>query len=181
MRNFIIYDLEATCWEHQLPGFVSEIIEIGAFRLNAFGEIRGRFNRFVRPVVHPTLSPFCKNLTTITQEDVRRAKTFPDVLEEFKSWARIEDEPYVLCSWGSFDRKMLAADCRLHRLESEWVEHHANLKAQYRHLKGIRFPIGLKKAIEREGMDFTGIHHRGISDAENLVKLFLRYIDRWDL
>jgi inhibitor of KinA sporulation pathway (predicted exonuclease) len=86
MRNYIIYDLEATCWEHPPPGFVQEIIEIGAFRINAFGEVRGRFNRFVKPVVHPTLSPFCKDLTSIRQEDVNRARKFPEVIEEFMEW-----------------------------------------------------------------------------------------------
>ena len=181
MRNYIIYDLEATCWEHPPPGFAQEIIEIGAFRINAFGEVRGRFNRFVKPVVHPTLSPFCKDLTSIRQEDVNRARKFPEVIEEFIEWARIEDEPYALCSWGGFDKRMFVHDCRLHRIDADWVEHHVNLKDQYRKMKGTKQPMGLKRAVEREGMEFTGVHHRGISDAENLVKLFLKYIDRWNV
>ncbi len=181
MKNFIIYDLEATCWQTPPPGFVQEIIEIGAYRLNEYGEIRGRFSRFIRPVVHPTLSSFCTHLTSIRQLDVNRAGTFPVVIDEFMRWARVDEEPYVLCSWGNFDRKMFIQNCELHRLDSDWVHQHANLKDQYRKMKGVRQAIGLKKAIEREGMEFTGVHHRGISDAENLVKIFLRYIDRWNV
>ena len=181
LKNYIIYDLEATCWENMPPGYVQETIEIGAFRINAFGEVRGKFNRFVKPVAHPTLSPFCRQLTTITQEDVNRAKTFPDVIEEFQDWARIGEEDYVLCSWGNFDRKMFAADCKLHRLEHEWTEPHANLKEQYKIMKRLKVGIGLRRAVEKEDMLFTGIHHRGISDAENLVKLFLKFLGQWNV
>lgn len=177
--NYIIFDLEATCWENPPPGYIQEIIEIGAFRINAFGEVRGKFNRFVKPVVHPILSPYCKNLTTITQEDVNRAGIFPTVIEEFKQWAYIDEEDYTLCSWGNFDRKMLRHDCRLHRIEEDWVEKHANLKEQYRMLKRMKAGLGLLRAVEREGIPFSGIHHRGISDAENLVKLFLKYLGQW--
>lgn len=181
MKNYIIYDLEATCWENMPPGYVQETIEIGAFRLNHYGEIRGKFNRFVKPVVHPTLSPFCRQLTSISQEDVNKAGTFPKVIEEFWDWGRIEEEDYVLCSWGSFDKKMFINDCRLHRLDEDWAEHHVNLKEQYRVLKRMRSGIGLRKAVEREDILFTGLHHRGISDAENLTKLFLKYLGNWNL
>lgn len=179
--NYIIYDLEATCWENIPIGYIQETIEIGAFRINAYGEIRGKFNRFVKPVVHPTLSPFCRQLTSIGQEDVNRARTFPDVIQEFQDWARIDEEDYLLCSWGSFDKKMFINDCRLHRLDADWVEHHVNLKEEYRVKKRLKNGIGLRKAVEGEGILFTGMHHRGISDAENLVKLFLKFLGSWNL
>lgn len=179
--NYIVYDLEATCWENQPPGYVQETIEIGAFKINHFGEIRGKFNRFIRPTVHPVLSPFCRQLTGIDQIEVNRARPFPEVIQEFMDWGRIEEEDYVLCSWGNFDRKMFAHDCRLHRLDADWTERHANLKEQYRNLKRMRQGIGLRKAVEKEGIPFTGQHHRGISDAENLTKLFLKYLGNWSL
>ncbi len=179
--NYIIYDLEATCWETPPMGYVQETIEIGAFRLNQYGEVRGKFNRFVKPSLHPNLSPFCRQLTTIEQSDVNRAKYFPDVIQEFQDWARIEEEDYVLCSWGNFDRKMFAADCRLHRIDDKWTERHANLKEQYRVMKRMKNGVGLRKAVEKEDIVFTGQHHRGISDAENLAKLFLKYLGNWNV
>jgi inhibitor of KinA sporulation pathway (predicted exonuclease) len=48
-------------------------------------------------------------------------------------------------------------------------------------MKRLRSSIGLKRAVEREDIEFTGIHHRGISDAENLAKLFLKYLGNWTL
>jgi inhibitor of KinA sporulation pathway (predicted exonuclease) len=160
---------------------VQEIIEIGAFKINYYGEVRGKFNRFVRPSAHPILSPFCRQLTGISQTDINRARLFPEVLQEFVDWGRIEEEDYVLCSWGNFDHKMLAHDCRLHRLDYEWTSRYANLKEQYRIMKRMRRGVGLRKAVEGEGIPFTGQHHRGISDAENLVKLFLKYLGQWNL
>jgi 3'-5' exoribonuclease 1 len=179
--NYIIYDLEATCWEIQPPGYESEIIEIGAFRVNDYGEVRGKFNRFVKPVLHPNLSPFCRQLTTITQADVAKADTFPHVIQEFMDWGYLEEEPFLLCSWGNFDRKMFIQDCKLHRLEYEWAEKHINLKEQYRLMKRKKNGIGLRKAVENEGILFTGQHHRGISDAENLTKIFLKFMGNWSL
>ncbi|MCB0533053.1 MAG: exonuclease domain-containing protein [Lewinellaceae bacterium] len=181
MRNYIIYDLEATCWENNPEGYVQETIEIGAFRLNHFGEVRGKFNRFVRPVLHPTLSPFCRQLTSISQIDINRAGTFPEVIHEFWDWARIDEEDYVLCSWGSFDKKMFVNDCKLHELDGSWADSHANLKAEYMAIKRLRRPVGLRKAVEREDILFTGVHHRGISDAENLTKLFIKYLGQWSV
>lgn len=178
--NFIIYDLEATCWEGRPLSKTQEIIEIGAVLVDRYGEEKGSFNRFVQPIVNPVLSPFCKELTTISQEDVQRAERFPSVIEDFQDWAEIFDEEYLLCSWGNFDKKMLINDCILHDLEYDWVEdYHINVKQQYKEIKRLNRPRGLKRAVESEGFEFTGIHHRGISDAENLAKVFAKYLDMW--
>ncbi|MEM1322187.1 MAG: 3'-5' exonuclease [Bacteroidota bacterium] len=179
--NYIIYDLEASCWRHSPPDLIQEIIEIGAYRINSYGEVTGEYNRFVRPVVNPFLSPFCKQLTSITQEDVNRARTFPDVIEEFQDWIGIYEEEYTLCSWGGFDKKMIIKDCQLHKLEYDWVDPHINLKAQYQQLKRLHRPCGLKNAVKREGFEFSGIHHRGIDDAQNLAKIFNKYLDEWQI
>jgi 3'-5' exoribonuclease 1 len=181
--NYIIYDLEATCWDNSEPEEREpEIIEIGAWRVNEFGEVRGKFSRFVRPVLNPTLSNFCMQLTTIQQVDVNRANEFREVIEEFQDWARIFNEAYLLCSWGNFDRKMFIKDCKLHRLEYEWAEEHINLKDQYMTINRIQGnKMGLQRALLRENLPFTGTPHRAISDAENLTRIFLRYMGQWRL
>ena len=180
--NYIIYDLEATCWPHRPEDRRQETIEIGAVRVNRYGEATGTFSRFVRPVVHPMLSPFCKELTSIDQPQVNRAEEFPEVIEDFQDWIGLFDgEDYVLCSWGGFDKKMFIRDCQLHDLEDDWVDPHVNLKQQYRRLKNLRKPQGLHKTVEREGFEFEGIHHRAISDAVNLAKVFVKYMEEWTL
>ena len=178
--NFIVFDLEATCWQGSPPGLVQEIIEIGAYKVNRYGEVKGTFNRFIRPVVNPYLSAFCQELTSIRQADVDRAKTFPSVIEDFQDWAEIWEEEYLLCSWGGFDQRMLISDCRLHRLEHEWTAPHLNLKYQYHQIKRLQKKMrGLKSAVEAEGFDFSGTHHRGIDDAANLTRIFIKFLDDW--
>ncbi len=178
--NFIIFDLECTCWEERNSGTTMETIEIGAVLLNEFGELEDHFTRVVRPIIHPVLSSFCQNLTSISQIDVNRAETFNRVIDDFMAWCGVFDnEEYWLCSWGGFDQRQLRQDCQLHKIESEWLDYHVNVKDQYLKHKGLRSPIGLKKAVEREGFEFTGIHHRGISDAENLAKIFAKHLDVW--
>jgi 3'-5' exoribonuclease 1 len=178
--NYIIYDLECTCWEGRPLGMTMETIEIGAVLFDEFGEHHSTFSHFIRPKVHPVLSDFCQNLTSISQIDVNRAEVFSRVIEDFMYWIGLFDnEEYLLCSWGSFDKKQLIDECIRHEIESEWLEKHINLKDQYTKYKGYRQPIGLKKAVTREGFEFTGIHHRGISDAENLAKIFVKHLDIW--
>ena len=178
--NFIVFDLEATCWENPHHSQVQEIIEIGALKLDRYAEVIGEFGRFVKPVYHPSLSIFCKQLTSIEQEDVDSAKEFPEVIEEFIDWiGYYDDEEYLLCSWGFFDRKALVHDCELHQLDHDWTEHHISLKHQYRDLKGLRKPQGLRRTVLKEGFEFTGTHHRGFDDAVNLAKVFAKYRDVW--
>ena len=177
--HYIIYDLEATCWLGRPPGSLQEIIEIGAMKLNGYGEILGKFSRFVKPKINPNLSAFCTELTSIQQSDIDMADGFEKVVEDFQDWINIFEDDYLLCSWGRFDKTMLQADCILHDIDPDWVDRYINLKDQYQTMKGLRRPAGLKSVVNKEGFDFTGIHHRGISDAENLAKIFTKYIDEW--
>jgi len=180
--NFIIYDLEATCWEstYEAHGKKQEIIEIGALKINAEGYIDSRFESFVRPVFHPTLTNFCQRLTSITQVDVNQADKFPLVIEDFQEWIGLfDEEEYLLCSWGFFDRSAFMKNCKYHDIEGDWAKKHISLKHQYPRIKNTGRAIGLRKAVESEGFDFEGIHHRAISDAENLAKIFIRYLPLW--
>ena len=178
--NFIVYDIEATCWETPPPNMVQETIEIGAVKVNSYGEVLDIFERFIRPELYPMLSPFCQELTTIQQPTINRARPFPEVIEDFKEWSGILDgEDYLLCSWGSFDKKILVQDCEFHDLDADWVEQHINVRRQYHDLKRWRSYKGLKKVVELEGYEFTGTYHRGVSDAKNLTKIFTKYIDEW--
>ncbi|MEM1215060.1 MAG: 3'-5' exonuclease, partial [Bacteroidota bacterium] len=117
--HFIIFDIEATCWEGRPPSMTPETIEIGAIKMDNYGDVLGSFQRFIRPILHPQLSHFCRRLTNIDQVDINRARDFPRVIEDFQDWIDVWDEDYLLCSWGNFDQKILRQDCDLHRLEDE--------------------------------------------------------------
>ena len=68
--HHIICDLEATCWAEERRPERMEIIEIGAVKLaSPAGPVLGEFDALVRPVLEPTLSDFCRELTGIRQID----------------------------------------------------------------------------------------------------------------
>lgn len=177
--NYIIYDLEAACWLGRPPKGINEIIEIGAVRINEYGEILSTYESFVKPTLSPRLSGFCKKLTSISQEQIDTARDFPRVIQEFKEWTGMYESDFYLCSWGSNDKKLFYDECMVHKLESEWTEKCENLKTQYDIFKQGKVKGNLKKIVLQEGFEFTGIQHRAISDAENLAKVFLKYFDEW--
>jgi len=175
--NYIILDLEATCWQEK-GKFQSEIIEIGAVKIDENQQIVDEFNAFVKPVLNPELSEFCTKLTSINQEQIDSAAEFAVVLGHFKTWIGM-DEKYFLCSWGFYDKKQFTADCDLHKIDIAWLKNHMSIKHQHAGLKKLKHPVGLGYAIGYEGMKFEGKAHRGIDDARNIARIFLKYFKEW--
>lgn len=178
--NYIIFDLEATCWDKdEHPASEMEIIEIGAikFRKNPAGHWdKSEFNVFVKPTIHPELSSFCKKLTSITQKDVDGALPFETVLPLFQHFIGVGREEYLLCSWGFYDRKQLAQDCKLWRKDTKWLKPHISLKHQF----AGRRKMGVSAALKKIGKAFKGMHHRGIDDARNIFEIFIYNFSNWD-
>ena len=175
--NYIIFDLEATCWENDRTK-TNEIIEIGAIKISENRDVLGEFNAFVKPIVNPKLSEFCKKLTSITQTDVNEAHLFPQVISDFLRWINIKED-YLLCSWGHYDKHQLIQDSKVHSLSADWASKHISLKHKYRQIKNLSRPIGMKGALKMERMGLDGTHHRGIDDARNISKIFLKYFGKW--
>lgn len=177
--KYIIVDLEATCWDEKGHGNKNEIIEIGAVCINEYKQEESQFSEFVKPILNPRLSDFCIGLTTITQKDVDAADTFDEVIARFKAWIGLEEE-YMLCSWGLYDKNQFISDCHLHQLNTSWLEHHISLKHQYTEIKGLKRHTGMSGALYMENLKLQGTHHRGIDDARNIAKIFLKQFDHWD-
>ena len=176
--KYIIVDLEATCWQNR-EHKPNEIIEIGAVCVNDEQEIIDEFVTFVKPHVHTTLSAFCTELTTITQSEVDSAPAFPEALASFQDWMDSFNDDTLLCSWGFYDRTQFKNDCDLHGLPTDWLEAHISIKHQHGKITGSKRPMGMKSALKKEGFSLTGTHHRGIDDARNIAKIFIKYFDRW--
>jgi len=178
--NYIILDLEATCWKHPKGREEQEVIELGAVKLSAYGEVEEFYHSFVKPVYHPVLSHFCLDLTGITQPEVDRAPSFDRMWMDFEAWV-CKDADFKLLSWGAFDEELLVQNCRNHRVDVFWKESFTDLKKQYRELNELKKPVGLMKALKREGFEFDGNHHRALDDAKNTCKIFTQYLDEWTI
>lgn len=177
--KYIVLDLEATCWEEKGNG-PNEIIEIGALCFNERKEKLGEFVTFIKPSVNPKLSPFCTQLTSITQEQVDGAPFFPEAIGKFQDWILSFEDDYVLCSWGFYDKKQFKEDCQLHGIATDWIKSHISLKHQHAKINDIR-ATGMSGALWRDGFELDGTHHRGIDDARNIAKIFLKYFEQWEV
>lgn len=172
-ERVIIVDLEATC-EQDNREFPNEIIEIGA--IDNYGK---EFSLFVKPKVKPVLTDFCKELTSITQEDVDNADEFPEVYSKWKKYVIGDGTPVTIVSWGEYDKRQLIRDMIRNKLPKDsLLDNHVNLKYYYKDVIG-KWPGGMAKALRKLNIPLEGTHHRGIDDARNILKIYeyLRELD----
>ena len=171
--EFLVVDLEATCWPETAPPQRQETIEIAAVRYRPGAGIVGEHNTFVRPVDHPALSAFCTELTGIAQEQVDAAPPFRPAFVGLKQFAG--DEP-VLCSWSDFDRALLASECQRHGIDYPFSIHIDLAKLFGRRTR--RGYVPLHHAIETCALEPQGRAHSATDDARNLARLLAWLIDR---
>jgi inhibitor of KinA sporulation pathway (predicted exonuclease) len=168
---YLVIDLEATCSDDgSVPREEMEIIEIGAVLVDASTfEPAREMQTFVRPIRHPKLTPFCIELTTITQADVDKAPRFPSAMAKLADFIRGTDA--LFCSWGGYDRNQLQRDARRHGVRVPLGADHLNLKAAFSRRLGEPREYGTGQALRRVGLSFQGTHHRAIDDARNIARL----------
>jgi inhibitor of KinA sporulation pathway (predicted exonuclease) len=169
---YLVIDFEATCCNQgSVPREKMEIIEIGAVMVDAkTWTVVDEFQSFIRPVRYPQLTPFCTQLTSITQADVDGAPGFAEFVGNFKAWLyRYQD--FVFCSWGDYDLHQLRQDCAFHRLPSPIGAPHRNVKRIMAERHNLAKKPGLGEAIRMVGLRFSGTAHRGIDDARNIARL----------
>lgn len=168
-------DLEATCDDS--PTFnrrKMEIIEFGCTLLNPEYKVVGTFNSFVRPTINPTLTEFCKELTTITQEQVDSADTWDVVaaqIAEFFATMIPEGSDEIWTSWGDFDRNLIIRDCERYNITDPMCPVHFNLKALEASHRNSKKQHGMKGTMDSMGLVFPGTLHRACDDAAALAMI----------
>lgn len=170
--TYLVVDLEATCDDQGgIEANQMEIIEIGAVMIDGRTfKCKGEYQTFVRPVMFPILTEFCKTLTSIKQTDVDAAPTFPTAFTDFSSWMK-SYQALIFCSWGDYDRKQIEQDCIRHGLLNPMPVTHLNVKRLFAERFKIKKRPGMKSALTLVGLDLIGLHHRGIDDARNIGRL----------
>ncbi|MEM9456768.1 MAG: 3'-5' exonuclease [Myxococcota bacterium] len=167
-KPYLVVDLEATCDQHHgIPRQETEIIEIGAVLVDRETlEPQGEFQTFVRPVIHPQITEFCTELTSITQDNVDGAPRFAQAMAELSQWL---PRPVTMASWGAYDHNQFRTEARRRRVTLPWGNDHFNIKEAFAKRFGRR--MGVSGALRRVGLTFDGRAHRGIDDARNIVRL----------
>ncbi|WP_075259828.1 3'-5' exonuclease [Herbaspirillum camelliae] len=171
--KYLVVDLEATCSDDgSITAENMEIIEIGACWASPSGEVLQRFQQFVKPLVNPALTPFCRALTGISQHDVDTAPLFATAAEKLFLFAEEHSDPQaVWMSWGAYDQKQLVRDSSLHQVKFPIAFPHQNAKKMFAKNQKIGKEVGMAKACELAGFSLLGQHHRGLDDAVNIARL----------
>lgn len=182
IQFLLVLDFEATCSEDR-SFKPQEIIEFPVVCVEAAtGKIVWEVHSYVKPVVNPKLTPFCTQLTGITQAMVDAGVTFPEALraveaklEEVGLWPRTAATPawtFVTC--GDWDLKiMLPCQLKVSKLArpsfyNDWI----NIKFAFqRHFRLANPPRGMTDMLGSLKIKLVGRHHSGIDDCRNIAAI----------
>lgn len=172
-----VIDVEATCREGDPPrGQVSEIIEIGLTAVDlASGERVGKHRLLVRPR-RSSVSPFCAELTGLTQAEVGAGVDFAEACRVPAVEHEAGLRPWA--SWGDHDRKQFTRQCRATGVPYLFGQRHWNAKPVFTEAHGLRRRPGMAQALEVARLPLEGRHHSGADDAWNIAGLVLHLVGR---
>lgn len=181
-----VLDFECTCdaKDDASNPWVHEIIEWPLVLVDAHtATVADEFHHYIKPHERALLTPFCTELTGITQPQVDSGLTLPKALTAFDEWLKARDIgqgrkfSIVLATDGPWDfinflfpesvRKSLPypPEC------SEWLD----LRKAYADFHSVR-PCNIKKMLAGAGMVFEGRLHSGIDDTRNIARIAIHLL-----
>lgn len=178
--NYIIMDLEwNNSYMKSAEKFINEIIEIGAVKLDEERNTVDSFSELVKPVVSKKLRSRIKNLTHITNEDVRHGRPFKEIIEDFKKW--VGDDALIM-TWGDTDIRTLQTNFKyfLNKKNIEFITKYADLQKFcqcFINMENVQ-QAGLSYAAECLEIDPEKYpHHRALDDSLLSAECFKKVFD----
>jgi inhibitor of KinA sporulation pathway (predicted exonuclease) len=191
-RYLCVLDFEATCIESPDVLEPLEIIEFPSVLLAVSADakvltVMSEFQSYVKPKANPTLTPFCTQLTGITQSIVDGGVPFLEALASHTRWLAdsLGEAPtsdnilFVTC--GDWDLKtMMPIQCQVDGIEVpthfyHWINIKKLLWKQFKESRAIVSNMGgLLKFYE---LDFIGRPHSGIDDCRNIARACLKFAE----
>lgn len=176
---YLVLDFEATC-DNATKVKPQEIIEFPVLKVNAKTmQTESVFHTYVQPTAHPILTPFCTELTGITQDKVDGQPILQEVLEEFDKWMSENNlvKPQVnscFVTCGDWDLKtMLPSQCKYFKLPiRDYFRKWINIKKVFEEATGQKAK-GMPGMLTTLGLRLDGRHHSGIDDSKNIAKILV--------
>lgn len=166
-KTYVILDLEWNgTYSRRIKGFINEIIEFGAVKVDESLNILDTYEALVRPQVGKKISGKIRTLTSITNEELEGGLQFMQVTSRFRKWMG----GAVLLTWGTSDILTLIENCRYFcgSQRIPFLETYIDLQAYCQQQLGADpgKQMGLTTAAEQLGIsgdDFD--HHRALGDS----------------
>ena len=176
--KYIIMDLE---WNGAMThaGYFDEIIEIGAVALDDSMTVTSEFQTLVNPRQTKKLRGRIKELTHITNDDLKNADGFITVFNKLKAWIGTEDN--CMMSWGNSDISVLYENLKRYNMLDEIYIIKNYCDAQQLCQKAVDISlskqVGLSAFAEQVGIEIGSDQlHRALNDsrltAKCVAKLF---------
>ncbi|HEX8561926.1 MAG TPA: 3'-5' exonuclease [Flavobacterium sp.] len=176
LDKIVVVDIEATCWEGKLPvGMYNDIIEIGICLLDVeTGEISENRGILIKPE-RSSVSPFCTQLTTITQEMLDAdGISFKEALNILRKDFSTSSRAWA--SFGAYDMKQFQRQCSDLGYPYPFGPSHLNVKTLFALKNKFKHETGMAGALEFYNIPLEGTHHRGVDDAKNIAKIVHRIL-----
>ncbi len=190
-----LLDFMATCNDGPPPK-PQEIIEFPALLLNVeTGEVEGQFHCYVRPDVHQQLSPYCIELTGITQDQVDGGISVLEALEMHQAW--LDDHALISLSEalqkgnnnGCTKRTFLYTICGDWDLKvclpNQLQHQNKQVPASFQSWINIKWPFenmyhkmvrGIADMLSEMGLSPDSTTESGLDDCRNLAQICQKMI-----
>ena len=174
--NYIIVDLE---WNNtyckKKKGFINEIIEIGAVKLDENLVQVDTFSYFIKAQLGKKLHTRVKELTNITNDDINSGTPFSQVMSLFRKWSAGEGN--IILTWGDTDIRVLIENFRYFNGIAfiPFLKNYVNLQKYAQAFMNISKAdqIGLSAAAEKLGIKTEDYSlHRAIDDSLLTADIF---------
>lgn len=178
--NYIVFDAEwnQPCSKRQLvvkPVYMpSEIIQIGAVKLDDRFSPAGTLSLNVKPKYYTKMQSHIKRLTGIDNHQLSSGIPFPAAFRQLRDFC---GEEFCFLTWGNDDLTVFKDNLAVHGLDVDWVPAVYNLQVTFRQqLGGEQTQLSLTAALEKFGIDHTESAHDALADAAGTAEL-CRHLD----
>ena len=167
--DYVILDLEWNgTYSSKRKGFLNEIIEFGAIKLDQELKLVDRFHQIVRPQVGKRLNGKVRELTRISHEELAVGNPFLHVAKRFSQWA---GKDTTLLTWGTGDLLALLDNYKYYtkKVQIPFLNRYLDLQSYVQNRLGLPSDkqLGLLPAAELLGISTEEAeHHRALEDCE---------------
>lgn len=174
--QYVVMDLEwNNTYAKKTSGYINEIIEIGAVKLNSELDCIDEFSCIIRSQIGRKLRGSVKKLTNLTNDDISTGLPFTKAFGIFRKW--IGEEPTVILTWGESDIRVLLENFSyLNGIRSiPFLKYYCDLQKYFQHTQdgSSEQQPGLITAACKVGIDpelYT--HHRALGDSRLTADIF---------
>ncbi|ADU30296.1 3'-5' exonuclease [Evansella cellulosilytica] len=179
IKQYIFFDFEMLCSNKNMSFREMEAIRLGAVKYDIESETVSTFDHFIKPINDEPLSAFCKNLTRISEENLKNAKSFPVVFADFLRWiGGVKKSRFF--SWSKSDLSRLIIDSKTHHIPLSTIY---KIKKRYIDFQAIfskrvsKNTPSVENALKLYELSFKGQLHNPVDDAYNTLRIYLSFLN----